>query len=155
MTAGKRAVIAEVVRQLRNRRDRMLMAGKSAEAYAKDDESRPEDRYDTRGLEASYLAAGQARQVEELTDAIRTLEDWEPASFDEGSSIGLGALVEAEVEGNILFYLLAPAGGGAGTAHLGCPLTVLSPESPLALRLTGLRSGDTVDSERLTVFGVE
>lgn len=152
---GKRAVIREVVRCLQDRLDRMLAAGKSAEAYAKDEESRPEDKYDTRSLEASYLAAGQAKQAGETADAIRVLKEWSPDDFEEATGIGLGALVEAEVEGKVVFFLLAPAGGGTCIRHLGCDLTVLTLDSPLARRMAGLAAGDSLDGGRITIFGVE
>ena len=152
---GKRSVIAEVVRRLRERHDRMLAAGRSSEDYATDDESRAEDKYDTRGLEASYLAAGQARQVAELAESIQILEDWSPADFPEGSAIGLGALVEAEVDGVLAFFLMAPAGGGTVATYLGCELTVLTMDSPLARSMAGRRTGDAVDGGRLMVYGVE
>lgn len=152
---GKAEVIAEVVRRMRERHGRMLAAGRAAEAYAKDEESRPEDKYDTRSLEASYLAAGQARQVEELAEAIRILEEWHPPVIGEDSEIGLGTLVEAEVDGELVFFLMAPAGGGTAIRHLGCDLTVLTMDSPLAQRLAGRRAGDTLDGGGVTVFGVE
>lgn len=152
---GKQELIGEVVGRLRERLGRMLAAGRSAEAYAKDEESRPEDKYDTRSLEASYLAAGQARQVEELAGAVRLLENWTPPGLGEGDRIRLGALVEAEVEGEIAFYLLAPAGGGTSLTYLGCDLLVLTMDSPLAQRLSGRRAGDVLEREALTILGVE
>lgn len=152
---GKRELLAEVVSRLRERLERMLAAGKSAEDYATDEESRAEDKYDTRGLEASYLAAGQARQAEELAEAVQILENWLPAEFAEDRGIGLGALVEAEVDGELVFFLIAPAGGGTTATYLGCNVTVLTLDSPLARRLAGRRTGEILDGGRLTIFGVE
>lgn len=42
-------------------------------AAATDPDSKAEGKYDTRSLELSYLAAGQARQAGALLDAIEQL----------------------------------------------------------------------------------
>ena len=52
--------------ELRARFDRLTRAAKDAHAAATDPGSKAESKYDTRSLEASYLAAGQARQLEDL-----------------------------------------------------------------------------------------
>jgi transcription elongation GreA/GreB family factor len=151
----KKELIAKVLDQLRDQYDRTLAAGRSAEEYATDAESRAEDKYDTRSLEASYLAAGQAQKVKELAEAIQRLDAWDPPSFSGDEPIDAGALVEADLDGELVFYLLAPAGGGLATEHLGCELTVLTPDSPLAAQLIGKRAGDRVADGKITIYGVE
>ena len=39
-------------------------------------------KYDTRGLEAAYLAGGQARQAKEILDSIKLYEALTARSFD-------------------------------------------------------------------------
>ena len=69
-------------------------------------------------------------------------------------AVRLGTLVETEQEGQIVFYLLAPAGGGYTVEHEGFDCTVLAPESPLYQNLLGARAGDVFDSMSLLVLGV-
>ena len=44
---------------------------KAASDAATDPDSRAENKYDTRALESSYLARGQARRVTELQESLR------------------------------------------------------------------------------------
>ena len=48
-------------------------------AAATDPGSKAEGKYDTRSLEMSYLAAGQARQAEALGEGIEKLRRFEPS----------------------------------------------------------------------------
>ena len=50
-------------------------AAKASHAEATAEENRAENKYDTRGLEASYLATGQANKVLELEAAIEAFSD--------------------------------------------------------------------------------
>ena len=69
--------------------------------------------------------------------------------------IGSGALVETDLDGDTLFYLLAPAGGGTTLDFLGCELTVLTPEAPLFQQLAGRKAGDMLEDPPLLLLGVE
>lgn len=51
-----------------------IKVARTAHAEATHEESRPEDKYDTRGLEAAYLASGQAKQAAEAKRAIAQYE---------------------------------------------------------------------------------
>ena len=57
----------ELIRsELRVRLGRLTQAALDAHAAATDPGSKAEGKYDTRSLEASYLARGQAQQVAEM-----------------------------------------------------------------------------------------
>ena len=45
-------------------------SARAAHAEATDEQSKAENKYDTRGLEASYLAHGQSRQAAETAEAL-------------------------------------------------------------------------------------
>ena len=49
-------------------------ASKDAAEYATNEESRAESQWDTQGLEASYLAAGQATQARQWAEAVEELQ---------------------------------------------------------------------------------
>ncbi len=106
------------------------------------EESRPENDKDTRGLEASYLARGQARRVEETEEALNRLRFMELAHFDGGAGIGLSALVELEVDGDERCYFLVPAGGGRKVEAQGHLIHLLTPATPVGRALIDKAAGD-------------
>ncbi|MEM1296366.1 MAG: transcription elongation factor GreAB [Verrucomicrobiota bacterium] len=150
----KQEVLAKVEAQIRAQYERMAAAVQSSVEYATDQDSKAESKYDTRGLEASYLAAGQAEQVEELSEALQMFETWDLPDLEEDSAIEVGALVEADAEGELVFYLIATKGGGVVCEHEGCDLTVLTPDSPLGAKLLGMRAGDLIEKPAITIFTV-
>ncbi|MGC4015983.1 MAG: hypothetical protein QM755_15870 [Luteolibacter sp.] len=150
----KSDLIEGIRAQLRARLELLSHAAREAHAAATDVGSKAESKYDTRSLEESYLAKGQARNVEETADQVRIFESWSPPDFDIAAPIDAGALVEVDLNGDTLFYLLAPAAGGMTVEYLGSELTVLTPESPLYQKLRGLSTGDSLDSPPLLVTEV-
>lgn len=151
-----KALLVESLRAvLKQRYERALAALAGAHEAATGTDTKAENKYDTRGLEASYLAAGQADQVEELRRGLGTLETFDFRDFDFDDEIGIGALVEAEKDGELLHYLLAPAGGGLVlTADTGEAVTVLGPGAPLAMALTGKTSGTILTDPEITLLEV-
>tara|TARA_R110002096_G_scaffold273422_3_gene467230 strand:- start:21028 stop:21492 length:465 start_codon:yes stop_codon:yes gene_type:complete len=150
----KQQVLEKVRAQIRVQFERMAAAVQSSVEYATDEDSRAESKYDTRGLEASYLAAGQVEQMEELSEALQSFETLELPAFSEDAEIQIGALVEADLEGELVFYLIAAKGGGVVCDHEGCDLTVLTPESPLGAKVIGMRAGDRLENPEITIFTV-
>ena len=82
---------------------RHQQANRQASAGATDEQSRAETKWDTSGLEASYLARGHARQFTALALQLDELRAMEPRSF-KGQPIGIGALVTLELEGQTEYY---------------------------------------------------
>ena len=140
--------------ELRARFDRLTRAAKDAHAAATDPGSKAESKYDTRSLEASYLAAGQARQVEELARDLAVFETLVLPDFAMEDAIDAGALVEAELRGESQWFLLAPAAGGLTIGWEGRDVTLLTPGSALYQSLVGLRTGDSLDDPPLFVSEV-
>ncbi|MEM7010895.1 MAG: transcription elongation factor GreAB [Verrucomicrobiota bacterium] len=151
---NKAEIVAKIRDQLREQYDRMAGAAQTAHDYATDQDAKAESKYDTRSLEASYLAAGQAEKAEELAEALEVFADLQLPEFEDTDAIDVGAFIEADVEGELSYYLIAPRGGGVVCEHEGCDLTVLTPDSPLAKQLLGMRAGDNLDAPALTVFEV-
>lgn len=147
--------LLELIRvELRVRLERLAKAAMAAHAAATDPGSKAESKYDTRNLEESYLATGQARQVQELAETLRVFESLRSEDFTAGDEIGSGALVEVERGVEKFLFLLVPAAGGLEVFHEGREITLLSPESPLYLALVGKRAGDMLDAPPFRVCGV-
>ncbi len=154
MDSEKLHLLEQIRSELRAQFLRLTNAARESHAAATDPGSKAESKYDTRNLEASYLAVGQAKQVQELADAVRIFESLTLQDFASGEPIDAGALVEVELGGETTFFLLVPAAGGLVLDHLGCELTLLTPASQLHGRLLGLTTGDSLDQPELIVTNV-
>ncbi len=151
---NKRLVIEAIREELRRQFDLLKRASESARADATDEESRARSKYDTQGLEASYLAAGQAERAEELAATIATFGAAPFPPFTARDSIAEGALVETSLAGDVEWFLLAPCAGGMTVEVTGREITVLAPGAPLRKQLQGLKQGGQVKERQLTVKSI-
>ncbi|MCB1228664.1 MAG: hypothetical protein KDN19_00260 [Verrucomicrobiae bacterium] len=139
----KADVIAALRAQLQSQYDRMLAAAREARGYATDQDSKAESKYDTRSLEASYLAVGQAAKADELAVALDTFRPESFRDFAEIEPIDLGALVEVVYPDRAkATFLLAPHGGGMMIDLDGVTVMVITPGAPVFGKLAGKRADD-------------
>jgi hypothetical protein len=137
----KAQLIKAILAALQAELDTFTRAAQSARAEATDPQSRAEHKYDTRGLEASYLAAGQARQVAELEAAIAAFRTLPVRQFGAGEAIALGALVELERGREQTAYFLGPCAGGTEVTVAKRVVLVITPQSPLEASCRGAGPG--------------
>ncbi len=116
------------------------------------EENKPENDKDTRALEQSYLARGQAQRVVELQGELNQLKALELRAFTAEMAIALGALIAVDDGEAVVHYFIAPAGGGVRVSVSGVEVRVVTPQSPIARALLGKREGD--DLELRTPQGV-
>jgi transcription elongation GreA/GreB family factor len=137
----KHALKAELLDQLRADLETLERAHRAAREGATHEEAKPENDKDTRALEQSYLARGQAARIDELRSdvaAVSALPVREPGE----ASAALGSLVTVEEDGAVSLLFLAPAGGGARLA--GGSVQVVTPRSPVGQAFLGKVEGDEV-----------
>lgn len=139
---NKRAIIQKIVARLTNELEIYFRAAQFARAEATHESSKAENKYDTRGLEASYLARGQSKQATEIEAAIAEFEKLPIKKFGTDEPIGLGALVELVHGGEKSFYFIGPRAGGTEVLHDKKVILVITPQSPLGEKLMGKKSGD-------------
>jgi transcription elongation GreA/GreB family factor len=139
---NKRAVIKKIIAKLAGELEIYFRAAQFSRAEATHESNKPENKYDTRGLEASYLARGQSKQAAELETAIREFEKLDARKFGDDETIAIGALVELETGGEKLFYFIGPRAGGTEILHDQKEILVITPQSPLGEQLTGKKCGD-------------
>lgn len=143
----KAEIIAAVIGQLEQQLQTLVASAKSARENATSEESRPENEYDTRGLEASYLAGAQAARAEQLKAEMSVLRQLAVRTFKKSDAIDLTALIDVEDEdGKKALYLLAP-GRGLTLSIGGKTVQVITPQSPLGRELLGKHVGDDVEVE--------
>lgn len=117
-----------------------LEASREAATHA---ESKAENKYDTRGLEAAYLADGQRRRLTEIETALSSYRNLtvRPATDE---PIRVGALVSLDQEGSSRWLFLGPDAAGLRIKVGGIDVLVISPRSPLGHALLGRSEGDEV-----------
>jgi hypothetical protein len=150
----KNQLLEKIRAELRAQLDRISKAACEAHAAATDPGSKAEGKYDTRSLEASYLADGQARQVDELAAFVRVFESLSLQEFADDAEIDAGALVAVELNGERANFLLVPAAGGLAIEHEGAEITLLTPDSRLYRGLLGMRAGESMSEPQVKVTQV-
>lgn len=120
-------------------------AARSAHETATHEENVAENKYDTLGLEAAYLATGQARRADAIRQAIAHWRLFRPRPYDASKGIQLGALVclvDSNDKQQQLF--LGPDGGSMQLVSGAEFVQVISSEAPLGRALLGKCEGDEV-----------
>lgn len=140
---NKPAVLEKILHQLRAELVLFTATAQATHAEATHEENKAEDKYDTRGLEASYLAMGQLKQAEETRLAVQTFEALPARAFGPDDTISLGALVVLEGQGRNC-YLIGPRAGGTEVKVNGQMVLVITPQSPLGRQLMGRKQGDNL-----------
>ena len=141
---NKKTLVNKIVARLIAELEGYAKAARLAHAEATDEQSKAEHKYDTRGLEASYLAHGQVRQVIEMEAAIAALKNMEIRNFDEDEPVDVGALVELEHEGERSFFFIANKAGGMEVTQEKKEILVITPQSPLGEQIQGKKQGTLV-----------
>ena len=139
---NKRILIKKIVARLTEELQVYFRAAHASRTEATHESSKAENKYDTRGLEASYLARGQSKQAAEIEAAIVEFEKLAVRNFGADELIDLGALVELEHGGESSFYFIGPRAGGTEVLHDKKEILVITPQSPLGEQLMGKISGD-------------
>ena len=141
---SKRVIVGLIIEQLTEQLTTLAGASRAMHADASDEQSKPEDKYDTRGLETAYLASSQARMATEMEQALVVYQALELKKFLEKTPIDLTALVELEFDGTRSLHFLGPKGGGMEIRHKGTEILVITPESPIGQQLLGKKTGDSI-----------
>lgn len=140
---SKQALKDELIGILTAELSALERAQRETQQAATHEEAKPENDKDTRALEQSYLARGQAVRVDGLRAGLAETHGMPVRAFAEGQPAALGALVTAEEGDATLVLLLAPAGGGERLA--GGAVQVVTTRSPLGRAILGKRAGDDVE----------
>lgn len=143
----KQAILDELLKRTREELNLLEASAKSNHDFATDQEFKAESKYDTRALEASYLASAEAKRVEELKLEIQILEEVDLEQSRKLGEISIGALVELEHNTQKRHYFLIPTAGGTMLNIEGETVLVVSVFSPIGDALLGLKSGDEFEVE--------
>src|SRR6185312_16517705 len=109
---NKSQLLKEIVTALGESLDILERAARASHGEATHESSRAESKYDTRGLEAAYLAGGQARQAKEIMESMKLYQNLETRDFAPTDLIDLTAVVKLETDGAPFLYFIGPKSGG-------------------------------------------
>jgi len=139
---NKSLLLKKIVAALEENLETLSRAAHASHVEATHESSRAESKYDTRGLEAAYLAGGQARQAREILDSIKHYQSLAVRDFAAADLIDLTAVVKLEMNGEPNVYFIGPKSGGVEVDYEGEEVTVITPQSPLGQNLVGKKAGD-------------
>lgn len=131
--------------------DLMILTGaaKAAHAAATHAECLPDNKYDTTGLEASYIAQGQANRAQDIRRSLENYRNLAIRDFGDETPIRLTASVTIEADdGSCRQLFLGPDAGGLKLVDGDTECIVITPESPLGRALLGKVCGDEVQIGR-------
>ena len=137
-------LITAIIKQLESELATAVAASQDAHASATHSENIADNKYDTLATEAAYLAHGQSVRIADLQDSIHCYKRYQRPSFNQQSSIQLGARVDIEnSEGVIQRLLLGPAAGGLSIKVQAHTIQVVTIATPLGQALLN----KTIDEE--------
>lgn len=139
----KQNLLMSVVEQMEAELIKARAAAGSAHEAATAEENRPENQYDTRALEASFLARGQAQRVADLEHAIRVLREFPLRPLCNEDPVQTGALVRVECDGLQHLHFVLPSGAGLQVSSGQNKISVVTSSSPLGTELLGKSVGDS------------
>jgi transcription elongation GreA/GreB family factor len=141
----KHALIRALCEQLEDEIARATESASRIREEAVHEEARPENDKDTRALEQTYLARGQALRVVDLQVALQQIKFMDVRNFGPDDPVDVSALVQLEADDETRWYLIAPAAGGRKLQLEAAPqVDVLTPQAPLGRSLIGRYQGEEV-----------
>ena len=144
-TINKSALVTAIVAQLQCELNTAIKASQAAHESATHSENVAENKYDTLGLEAAYLAHGQSLRIVELQSVINQLEAFRCPEFNAETAIAAGALVTLLGDSEQQRYVfISPSTGAMTISVAGRAVQVVSAKAPLGKALNGKYCGDEI-----------
>lgn len=141
----KAHLLKQVLAQLQDDLEQAHKAALTAHEAATHEENIAENKYDTLGLEASYLANGQARRYEEIRKTLSLWKQLLLRPYTEQQGIQLGNLIElVDTQDQHRWLFLGPNGASMSLQQGGLSVQVIGPQAPLGNALLGKAPGDEV-----------
>lgn len=139
----KDEILKSIVAHFQHEWEVTLDAARHIYEAATHEDARAENKYDTRGLEASYLAESQSKRALDLQQTINIYKSMPARTFGEDDTIAPGAhVVMEDEEGVQRSYFLGPRGGGSQIPCGDSSVTIITPASPLGKQMMGAEVGD-------------
>nr|BDT27160.1 GreA/GreB family elongation factor [Bacteriovorax sp. HI3] len=145
-TIDKKKIVEVLIEKLNTELKEVEGAAKSTRDLAVAPDLKSEGKYDTRAIEAGYLASAQNKRVEEIKMDIQMLEDL-VTQIEPASKLQLGSLGLIDCNGQKRLYFLSTTSGGSMLMIDNYPILVISVFSPIGDAALGLGAGESFEVE--------
>lgn len=141
---NKEKVIETLKQAVEQEYEALKKAAQASYGDATHEENKPENKYDTRALEASYIAGAQAKRAQDVAELLIVSRILKLKKFTPDDPISIGALIEvcSDTKTHFLFFL--PTGGGFSFTFEKIKIQVITPISPLGKAFVGHYVDDEV-----------
>lgn len=146
----KAALVQKIQNELQETFEKLKAAALATYEDATHEESKPENEYDTRSLEASYLAGAQGKRLAEVEEIFAMFKFLNLKNLTVDDPIQLSALIEISHNNKTSHIFLAPKGGGMNVQFEELNIQIIASSSPLGESLLGLYVGDIAIVESQT-----
>jgi transcription elongation GreA/GreB family factor len=143
----KKLIVSQLIENLELDLKGLSEVATSAKEYVTDGDVKPDGKYDTRAIEASYLAGAQEKRVEEIKLDIQMLKDLE---LHPSTRIQLGSLARINFQDLDRCYFISSTAGGSILNLNGNSILVISVFSPIGNAALNLEPGDSFEVETPT-----
>lgn len=147
MKKMKQAIHAALLSRVQRDLVEATRAALESSEGAKSESMKSDGKYDTRGIEAGYLASAQLRRVEELKLELQMIEELPKRDFAPDEELALGALAQIEHKGMARWYFLSSTAGGTMLNIDEQAVLVISVFSPIGDAALGLKARETFELE--------
>lgn len=147
MDMDKKQLILTFIDHLEKELVVLKEAARATAEAATNEESRPENEYDTRALEASYLAGAQSKRVVEVMEVLTLFKTLPFKEFTSADAVQSTALVDVEIDGKKNRLLMMPKGGGVNLRLGDHTVQIVTPNSSLGETILGMKVGDVAEFE--------
>ena len=141
----KKLIIQDLKSKIQEELDKAKSAFETTRNHASEKELKAEGKYDTRSIEAGYLAGAQKKRVDELELEIQLLDEMNIDHPPE--KVSVGSLVEITLNNQNRLYFISSTSGGSLLNIQNNPVLVISAFSPIGSEAIGLEKGDTFEVE--------
>lgn len=121
--------IVDLLFQILNKQlEQAKKALESTKALASSDDMKSESKYDTRGIEAGYLAGAQEKRVKQLQIELNHLKN---LNIDQKDDVVPGALIKTSEK----YYFITFNSGGHKVKVEGIEINIISINAPLVEKI--------------------
>jgi transcription elongation GreA/GreB family factor len=147
---NKDDVIQLIIQKLADNLSSAMQAARQAHETATHVENIAENKYDTLGLEASYLAQGQAKRVQSLQQDLTVYKNLYANDHEDDQPVELNNLIKTMKDKEEQWFFLGPCSGGLKINIQDTQMLIITPTTPLGRALLGKHLDDEI---KLSVEG--
>ncbi|GAB4015152.1 MAG: hypothetical protein Fur0010_13890 [Bdellovibrio sp.] len=141
----KEQILSELKQTVQKSLDMARAAYLSDHEGAISGESKSEGKYDTRAIEAGYIAGAQKARMEELEQEMALLDEIDLDHLPQTASVG--SLLELKTEDHSKIYFISSTAGGTVLDVNDHKILVISAFSPIGVEVIGLATKDEFEVE--------